>query len=347
MRKRLVALVSAALFLSACGSDLLEPAAATVNGQKITIKEVEEAVAEYTQSQVYKDAALRGDRPELREAYEREYLESQILRGVLEPEAEERGLEVTDETVAQEIEKIKADFASQAAFEEALKEQGLTLEQLESLVYDRQLEELVKKDVTADLQPTDAEIRSFYQENAERYIETDVSHIVLESQSEAKAVAKRLQKVAPGKLESEFAKAAREESIYNETAASGGDLGYLTAGQADPTFEEAAANVEIGSVSDPVQTELGWEVLLVKDRRPIPLEEVRDEIVTTIAGEDIDAAWNEWLTEAYEEAEIEINPRYGVLEPGSIEITDPDLPGTSDVTPTQAPAGDPAETPAG
>ena len=72
---------------------------------------------------------------------------------------------------------------------------------------------------------------------------------------------------------------------------------------------------------------------------------------TILAGEDREKAWEEWLMEAYDAADIEVNPRYGVLREGTISIVDPqtsELPGTEDVAPTQtAVPQEPGEDPAG
>jgi hypothetical protein len=125
----------------------------------------------------------------------------------------------------------------------------------------------------------------------------------------------------------------------------------LVAGEGDPAFEEAATRLPAGGVSEPVRTELGYEVILVKDRRPIPFEDVRADIIETLAGEERDEAWDEWLMQAYEDAEIEVNPRFGVLQEGTITIVDPqtsDLPGTEDVAPTETAAPDePGDDPTG
>jgi len=351
MKRRLAMVALVSLLLGACGSELLEPAAATVNGDKITVTEMEEALETYLKSVEYERASQQGDPDAIKRAFEQDELQRRIFRAVLEPEAEDRGIEITDEVVEERMDEIRADFTNDAAFEEALKEQNLSLEHFEGLVYDQQLEELLKDEVTADLTPSDAELRGFYTDNAQRYIETDVAHIVVSSKSEAERIAKELKKAKPDEVKSAFAEFAREESIDTATAAAGGEIGTLVAGEGEPAFEQAASQVAVGGVSAPVQTEVGWEVILVEDRRPIPFEDVRGDIVNTLAGEERDKAWEEWLMEAYEAADIEVNPRYGVLQEGTISIVDPqtsDLPGTEDVAPTEtAVPQEPGEDPAG
>jgi parvulin-like peptidyl-prolyl isomerase len=71
-----------------------------------------------------------------------------------------------------------------------------------------------------------------------------------------------------------FAELARSESDEPQTAAEGGDMGWVTADELVPATAEALLSTphEPGDVIGPVQTEWGIEVLLYVDRRP-PLEE--------------------------------------------------------------------------
>ena len=201
MKRRLALVAVLSLLLGACGSELLEPAAATVNGDKITVEEMEEALETYLKSVEYERASQQGDPDAIKRAFEQDELQRRIFRAVLEPEAEDRGIEITDEVVEERMDEIRADFTNDAAFEEALKEQNLSLEHFEGLVYDQQLEELLKNDVTADLTPSDVELRAFYTDNAQSFIETDVAHIVVSSKSDAERIAKELKKASPDEVE--------------------------------------------------------------------------------------------------------------------------------------------------
>lgn len=329
------------LATSGCGN-LLQPAAATVNDQKITIHEIEKALDEYTKSDEFERAAEQGDPQALRRAFEQQELSRSILVAVLEPHAERLGLSVSDEDVDAEIDRVvEEDYNdNRAQFEEALKEQGIPLSEVPDIAYLRLLERRVKNAVTDELTPSEEELQAFYEDNAQRFVETEAREIVLPTRSEADRVAKLLRRTPEGDVVDRFAEIAREESLNSETAVSGGQLPLpFRPGEIDPAFEAAASRLAPGEASGPVQTDQGWEVILVDDRRAIPFEEVRDDIIEALAGEDRDRRWREWLEEAYVEADVEVNPRFGEFNLETLTVVDSptsDLPGTSDATPTPA-----------
>ncbi len=91
--------------------------------------------------------------------------------------------------------------------------------------------------------------------------EVRARHILLESEAEAKAVIGRL-----GKGE-DFAALARELSI-GPSGKSGGDLNYFTRERMVPEFSEAAFRLDTGAYTrEPVQTQFGWHVIKVEDKR--------------------------------------------------------------------------------
>lgn len=47
----------------------------------------------------------------------------------------------------------------------------------------------------------------------------------------------------------------------------GGDLGYFTKGMMVPEFDKAAFTLEVGELSEPVQTQFGWHLLIVTDKK--------------------------------------------------------------------------------
>ncbi len=105
--------------------------------------------------------------------------------------------------------------------------------------------------------------------------EVRARHILVEEEDEAAAVLARLE------AGEEFADIAREVSQDPGSARNGGDLGFFTAGRMVAPFSAAAFELEPGEVSDPVETQFGWHVIKVEERRATQLpqfEDMREQI---------------------------------------------------------------------
>lgn len=92
-----------------------------------------------------------------------------------------------------------------------------------------------------------------------------------------------------------FEAAAAENSI-DGSAQNGGDLGYFVKGQMVPPFEEAAFALEPGQVSAPVQSQFGWHLIKLEDRRmssPPPFEQLAPQLQQQVLFETFDAAMKE------------------------------------------------------
>jgi peptidyl-prolyl cis-trans isomerase C len=107
--------------------------------------------------------------------------------------------------------------------------------------------------------------------------EVRARHILVEKEDEAKAALDRVRKGE------DFAKVAAELSRDPGSGKEGGDLGYFTQDRMVPQFGAVAFQLKAGDVSEPVQTQFGWHVIKVEDKRSKPLptfEDVKGEIET-------------------------------------------------------------------
>ncbi|SDI77819.1 peptidylprolyl isomerase [Lutimaribacter saemankumensis] len=143
---------------------------------------------------------------------------------------------------------------------------------------------------------TDEAVQAFYDENfanAEPEQEWNASHILVETEEAAAALAER------ARGGEDFAQLARDNST-GPSGPNGGELGWFSAGMMVPPFEEAVKSMEKEGVSDPVQTQFGWHVIRLNDTRQKdapPLEEVRDQIEAQLQQQIVDAKVQE-LTDA-------------------------------------------------
>lgn len=349
MYKRLFVLLLVAVFLGAC-AEYTDPPAATVAGEDIAPEEVSRPLERFEKTEAFQQRSQQEGAGIVKRQFEQGYL-AQLIRGaIFEKEAEEMGIEITDADIEDRIATIEEGFPSEEAFQQAVVEQGLTVEQLRGLIRGQVAEEEVRAEVFEGLGPTDQELRDYYESHSEDYRTTTASHILVKKRSLAEKLFKDLAKTKRKDLAGRFARLARKFSEDEGSAKKGGDLGSFPAGQFVPPFERAVAKLDIGAISKPVQTEFGFHLIRVTDRHITPFEDVSDEIAQRLSTGEEETAFQELVIEAYKDADIEVDPRYGKLDLETQQIvntTAEDVPGaevpSTPATPT--PTGTPVPTP--
>ena len=119
--------------------------------------------------------------------------------------------------------------------------------------------------------------------------EYNASHILVETRDEAAALKAELDEGA------DFAALAREHST-GPSGVNGGNLGWFGPGMMVPSFEDAVADLSPDEVSQPVETQFGWHLVKLNDRReqaPPALDEVRDQLAQTLQQEAVQARLEE------------------------------------------------------
>jgi len=134
-------------------------------------------------------------------------------------------------------------------------------------------------------------------------------HILVPTESEAQAVIDRL---ATGE---KWVDIAAEVSLDTSNKENGGDLGWFSEGQMVANFNDAAFALEIGQISDPVETQFGWHIIQVVDRAVLPL------MVSDLQLKQ-DLAFQQWLAEAKLSVPYEINDVYRDLAPADPSLTE-------------------------
>lgn len=129
-------------------------------------------------------------------------------------------------------------------------------------------------------------------------------HILVDTEEEAKALIEELDK---GK---DFAELAKEKST-GPTGPNGGDLGFFTAQQMVPAFQEAAAKLKIGEYTKtPVKTQFGWHIIKLEETRQTTAptyEQVKADLQNKVFNDVFQAK----VSELRKTAKIEIVPEPG------------------------------------
>ena len=233
--------------------------------------------------------------------------------------AQEHNITVSDKEIDQELTKLKQqvgdqarasgqDLSNQEAYEQALKQNNITEEQLREDLRENILPvQRVQERVAGDGEPSEDEIQNYYEKKKEAQFTTPeqrcVRHILFNKDQKEKAEDVKQQLENGG----DFTKLAKENSQDPGSAENGGDLGCFGKDETVPEFEQAAFGAEQGEIVGPVKTEFGYHILKVTDVKPEQtrsLQEVESQIRSQLATEKQSEAFNKWIEEQKKERDV-------------------------------------------
>lgn len=254
--------------------------AATVDGEKITKKELNEA---------------------LNTQYGSTILDSLIADKIVDLEADKENIKVTDKEKKAEMDTLIESYGGEEAFNSALEANNASKADIEEQMV-RYLK--IKKLLEPSIEITDDEIKAYFEENKTNYDQAEqveASHILVADEKTAKEVKKKLDDGG------DFAKLAKEYSTDTATKEDSGELGYFSSGQMAEEFEKAAFSMKVDEISDPVKTDYGYHIIKVtghKDAKAAKLEDHKDEIKEALLEQEIQTEYSTWLTEKKEKYKI-------------------------------------------
>jgi len=171
--------------------------------------------------------------------------------------------------------------------------------------------ELNKADIAADIEISEEDAANYYDEFNARFVVPEsrsASHILLEASGDSEIEEKTAQleeikaRIVAGES---FSDLAKEFSTDIGSAQSGGSLGQILPGAMVAPFEEGVYGLaEVGDLSDIIETEFGVHLIKLDSITPAEgkaFEEVKDEIIATMQGEEADKQFFE-LSEFLEES---------------------------------------------
>ena len=233
-----------------------------------------------------------------------------------EQEAAKMGIKVSDADVQARLDQIKKQFYSsqpgakpasksqvEKRYQQALKQQGFTDQEVRAGIKITLYRERVQKKVTDGLSVSDSEVSSYYDKHKSQY-ETpaqpssrDVRHILVKKKALADRLYARLK--ANPKL---FPKLAKKYSIDTSSAQNGGTLpGGAVKGRLVKSFEKVAFSLKTHAISKPVHSQYGWHIIEPMGpvrpptpAKPTPLSQVKEAIRQTLLQNKRNAASQKW-----------------------------------------------------
>jgi parvulin-like peptidyl-prolyl isomerase len=171
-------------------------------------------------------------------------------------------------------------------------------EQLGYLVDQFLTGEYIDKVVVADVPVPEQELKKYYQEHEKNFLLPDAvkaRHIFFEAVMDAapevkgKARAKAEEVLTRLRKGEEFSSLAKEFSQDADSAAKGGELGWISPGKTNSEeFEKVLFALKAGETGDIVETPFGFHIIRVderRDKRSATFDETREQILNRLKGE--------------------------------------------------------------
>jgi len=298
--------------------------AVTVNGVGITEGEIEKLIA----PQLAKIAKQAAQLPPAFAVQYRKQLREQILERLvcaqlLEQKIKEANIAVTEEEVMSKVREIASsqkEPLSLEDFRKKIEEYGLSFEDVkEDVRRGLSHEKFMDMQWGGKINVTEDDAKKYYDENPKRFETPEqirASHILIKpaladpnaDPNEAKATAKAkiqelLKQIKDGADLAELAKANSD----CPSAPDGGDVGFFPRGKTTPPFEKAAFELEVGQISDIVETEYGYHIIKVTDHQDagvVSFEQAKEGIIKQLTEDKQREFANEYIESLKAKANI-------------------------------------------
>lgn len=239
-----------------------------------------------------------------------------VRRALFRQEADRRGIriprdEVEDAVASEYANVLQENQITEEQLVDYLTQQGSSLEAFKaSLRVEAEaalIDQAVQVVVAGPIEPSDEDLFSYFETNIVIYdVEERVhaAHIVVEDLETALEVRSLLDEGA------DFAELASIYSIDTNNKESGGDLDWFGRGVMVAEFEDAVFSMEVGDVSNPVQTEFGHHIISLIDREEShtpSLDDVRDDVLADYTRDQSEERLSDWYDALYDASEIDVS----------------------------------------
>jgi len=284
---------------------VIEKVMAVVNGEIITLTEVQEQSVPLIRKMAL-ESSDRSGMPRVDDT-ERQVLERLIDQRLQLQEARSQSITTSAGEIDSYIQDLRqgANLASEEDFQKALAKEGLSPEKLKKDVGDHlTILKIVGKEVRSKVIISEQEVHKAYEEEIDKYVEPSqvrLRYILIpltpnagpEVASQEKRKAEEvLLKLKKGEDFSEIAK------VYSSgpNADMGGDIGFVKKGELHPDLDKTAFSLPPGQISGLIPLPSGFVILKVEERRtPFqPYSEVAEQIRAKVYAKRVEEKYQEW-----------------------------------------------------
>ena len=287
----------------------------TVNGKQISRFEVDQAVQ--TLLMQHREQIPPDQMSEAKSALWKQAMEHLINQNLLVQEADRQGIKADEKSVEGRFSEVSGRFPGPKEFHEVLGSMGMTEQEFrQEIRLNLKIESLLDKKLSGARKVTDEEVNTFYRDHPENFRTSEqvrASHILIAFKPEEPQQERDLKRSKISRLRDEIEGGAAFEELAQQNSdcpskAKGGDLGFFERGRMVKPFEEAAFKMKKGEVSQVVETEFGYHLIKVTDRKEpgvVALDQVRQKVASYLDSQNKEKQIGDFLTALRKTATID------------------------------------------
>jgi len=292
---------------AAAGAVVVDRIVAVVNDEVVTLSELNRAFESFARKI---EADYKGDNKEGFLKHNKELFLRRIVDQILiEQEAKKAGkgfATIKDEEVMVVLNDMLArNQVSMDDYIRKLAAEGSSLEAIKKEIRDQMLRmRLLRQEVQSKIVVTDEEIGEYYNKHRTEYEGKEalrLKQILIPAgadKASREAASTLARQIHERLVKGESFDALAAQYSKGPAAAQGGDIGFVERGVIIPAVEKSVFGLSVGQLSEVIESEIGFHILAVTDRRGAgvkPLQAVRNEIKAKIEEEKIAKKYDEWI----------------------------------------------------
>lgn len=279
LKKVLAGGLALSLLLTGCGAG--GGTFATVNGEKVAQERYD------VQLDVIK--SMIAAQYQLPETIKKQLVQEVVMRQDLE----KNEIKLTDEDYKEDFDKAVKAYGGAEGYRRTLEVLKISDDQMKEMLKFETISRKHKEMYAKKNAPSEADIKKYFEDNKEKLVKVDASHILVSTEEEAKEAKK---KIDGGESFEDVAKAVSKDG----SAQAGGALGIQNPNTYDPVFAKALLALKEGEISDPIKTQVGYHIIRL-NKNYNTVDSVKDEILTALTEEP----YQTYLQKLVDEAKVE------------------------------------------
>ena len=254
-------------------------------------------------------------------------IRDEVIQKLIEEEllfqyAQKLKIKVSKKETGEYLKKLQKDYPSEKAFWQRIERSGSSKKKLSNDIKRvLSIEKLTKQEITDKISMNHPEVENYYNNHKEKFVKPEQFHVLhilisvnpgamkagwLEGQDKALNVRAAIDNGL------EFGDAAAQFSADSSSFNKGGDIGWFHQGQLLPELEQAVEGLQVGELSQPIQTIYGYHLIKLLGKKPafqVPFAEINQEkLKNKLIKKHSDTRMEKLLTELRQAAKIRIIP---------------------------------------